>query len=110
MTSLTEAGPHPLFEALATGHVIVSTPVGWAPHFARHFPRYVRVANSIEEIKLHLNDLRADKDAIYSERLEIARVIAEWSLDDWILEVIALAGSLATASMGSEIESARARG
>jgi glycosyltransferase involved in cell wall biosynthesis len=98
ITSTTEAGPLPLFEALATGLALVSTPVGWAPYFALDFPRYVRLANSIDEIKVHLNDLRAEKEIIFEERFEIARLVEKWSLDGWIREVLELASSLTTAS------------
>jgi glycosyltransferase involved in cell wall biosynthesis len=101
ITSSTEAGPLPLFEALATGLVVVSTPVGWAPYFAFGFPRYVRLANSIDEIKLHLTALKAEKDLIYDERFEIARLVEEWSLDGWIRAVLELAGSLTEAPNAS---------
>ena len=110
ITSSTEAGPLPLFEALATGLAVVSTPVGWAPHFAQGFPRYVRLANSVNEIKLHLLKLHADKDAIYSERMMIARLVSEWSLDDWFREVISLARSLAVGSSKSEFAKIQIRG
>lgn len=33
VTSTIDAGPLPLFEALACGTPVLSTPVGWAPHF-----------------------------------------------------------------------------
>jgi glycosyltransferase involved in cell wall biosynthesis len=101
ITSSTEAGPLPLFEALATGVAVVSTPVGWAPYFALKAPRYVRLASSIDEIKIHLSELGAEKDVIYEERFEIARLVEEWSLDGWIREVLELAGSLATSSMSN---------
>jgi glycosyltransferase involved in cell wall biosynthesis len=110
ITSSTEAGPLPLFEALATGLAVVSTPVGWASYFALDSPRYVRLANSIEEIKMHLYALRAEKDLIYEERFEIARLVKEWSLDGWIREVLELADSLTAASIDERPTRARAFG
>jgi glycosyltransferase involved in cell wall biosynthesis len=102
ITSSTEAGPLPLFEALATGLVVVSTPVGWAPDLAKGFPRYVRLANSIDEIKVHLSRLAEERDSMFAERFAIARVVSQWSLDDWIREVIVLAGSLIVSSAESK--------
>jgi len=102
ITSSTEAGPLPLFEALETGLVVVSTPVGWAPYFAQSFPHYVRLAKSIDEIKVHLNKLAEERDSMFSERFRIAQFVSQWSLDDWVREVIVLAGSLIVGSTESK--------
>lgn len=102
ITSSTDAGPLPLFEALATGLVVVSTPVGWAPHFDQRFPRYVRLANDIDEIKSHLSNIAKERDSIFSERTAISATVSQWSLDDWIREVVGVAGSLVVSSAESK--------
>lgn len=94
ITSATEAGPLPLFEALATGVPVVSTPVGWASYFSAAAPRYVRLASNPTEIASRLEQLRGEKQALFDERFEIARLVAEWSLDSWLLAVLELAGAL----------------
>ncbi len=94
ITSTTEAGPLPLFEALATGLPVVSTPVGWAPNLAERAPRHVRLARNPAEITALLEELGGAREEIFEQRLEIAGLVEEWRLDDWMLEVVDLAGSL----------------
>jgi glycosyltransferase involved in cell wall biosynthesis len=98
ITSSTEAGPLPLFEALATGLPVVSTPVGWAPYFSQRAPRYVRLGNNADEITAHLRQLHCEKESMFSSRFEIAKLVSQWNLESWLLAVLDLAGSLATDS------------
>jgi glycosyltransferase involved in cell wall biosynthesis len=103
ITSSTEAGPLPLFEALATGLPAVATPVGWAPYFSQKAPRYVRLANSPREIADHLKQFKSQKEEMFKRRFEIASLVGEWSLDTWLLEVLNLAGVIGRQSTnGSE--------
>jgi glycosyltransferase involved in cell wall biosynthesis len=103
ITSSTEAGPLPLFEALATGLPAVATTVGWAPYFSQKAPRYVRLANNPREIADHLKQLKSQKEEMFRRRFEIASLVGEWSLDTWLLEVLNLAGVIGRQSTnGSE--------
>lgn len=97
ITSTTEAGPLPLFEALATGLPVVSTPVGWAPFFSGQAPRYVHLAGDAQEIAAQLKQLRVQRQETFASRFEIAGLVKQWSLDGWLLAVLALAASLASA-------------
>lgn len=99
ITSSTEAGPLTLFEALATGLPVVSTPVGWAPYFADRAAQYVRLAGNPDEIAAALEQLRSEKQEMFDKRFEIAQLVKEWSLDSWLLAVLNLAGSLAAKSL-----------
>lgn len=94
ITSSTEAGPLPLFEALATGLPVVSTPVGWAPHFAAQHPRYVRLAESPAEIAYHLRQLESERGRLFEEREEIAALVGDYRLENWLRAVLRLAASL----------------
>ena len=96
ITSATEAGPITLFEALATGLPVVSTPVGWAPYFAAKAPRYVRLAENSREIGSHLKDLKDEREEMFDRRFEIAALVSEWTLESWFRDVVKLAGSLAS--------------
>lgn len=96
ITSSTEAGPLPLFEALATGLPVVSTPVGWAPFFSGQAPQYVRLAGNPQEIAVQLKQLSTERQATFTRRFEIADLVKPWSLDGWLLAVLELAGSLAS--------------
>jgi len=95
ITSTTEAGPLPLFEALASGLPVVSTPVGWAPFFSRQAPRYVRLAGDSREIAAQLKQLRVQRQETFASRFEIAGLVKQWSLDGWLLAVLELGASLA---------------
>jgi glycosyltransferase involved in cell wall biosynthesis len=99
ITSSTEAGPLPLFEALATGLAVVSTPVGWSPYFSKKAPRYVRLACSPSEITARLQQFKCEKEEIFNRRLEIASLVQRWSLDGWLLAVLNLAASLIAGSL-----------
>ena len=95
ITSSTEAGPLPLFEALATGVPVVSTPVGWAPHLATKAPGFVFLAESPKGIATHLETIRSRRAAMFASRFQIAALVGDYRLDDWFKEVIQLAAALA---------------
>jgi len=95
ITSSTEAGPLPLFEALATGVPVVSTPVGWAPCLASKAPEFVFLADSPKDIATHLETIRLKRAQMFASRFQIAGIVQNYRLDDWFQEVLQLAATLA---------------
>ena len=96
ITSSTEAGPLTLFEALATGLPVVSTPVGWAPYLSERAPQYVRLACNLQTVAATLKDLRNEREEMFERRFEIAELVSEWTLESWLRDVVKLAGALAS--------------
>ena len=94
ITSSTEAGPLTLFEALATGIPVISTPVGWAVYLSQQAPQYIQLVESPAEITSNLRQLSYQKEAMFEKRFEIASLVEQWSLDSWFLEVLQFAASL----------------
>jgi glycosyltransferase involved in cell wall biosynthesis len=95
ITSSTEAGPLPLFEALATGVPVVSTPVGWAPYLASKAPDFIFLADSAKSIAVHLETIQSRRKEIFASRFQIAALVENYYLDDWFREVLQLAAVLA---------------
>jgi glycosyltransferase involved in cell wall biosynthesis len=95
ITSSTEAGPLPLFEALATGVPVISTPVGWAPLLAGKAPEFVLLAESPSGIAAHLETIRSRRRQFFASRFQIAATAGPYRLDDWFQEVLQLAVGLA---------------
>jgi glycosyltransferase involved in cell wall biosynthesis len=98
ITSLTEAGPLTLFEAMASGLAVVSTPVGWVPHFSERLPMAIRIAKTPGEIADRLGQVEAGRDDLFKERHRIADVVSAWSLEGWLHEVARLAAGLAASA------------
>ena len=96
ITSSTEAGPLPLFEALATGLPVISTPVGWAPYLAREAPEFVFLADSPQAIAAHLETIRSKRAQLFASRFQIAATVDQYRLDDWLREVLQLASDVAS--------------
>ncbi|HEV3041275.1 MAG TPA: glycosyltransferase family 4 protein [Candidatus Angelobacter sp.] len=94
ITSSTEAGPLPLFEALATGVPVISTPVGWAPWLASQAPNFVFLADCPNDIAGHLETIRSRREELFVSRFEIAAAVENYRLDDWFHEVLRLASGL----------------
>jgi glycosyltransferase involved in cell wall biosynthesis len=94
ITSMTEAGPLTLFEALASGLAVVSTPVGWAPWFSQRAPRSVRIASTPAHIAVEVGHVAANREALFQDRDRIARLVRDWSLESWLGDVIRLAMNL----------------
>lgn len=94
ITSCTEAGPLPLFEALASGVPVVSTPVGWSPHFAALEPSFVRLGEGPAELAQALMEMQHDADQLFDARFRIAALAAIPRLDSWFAEVLQLSAKL----------------
>lgn len=94
ITSCTEAGPLPLFEALATGLPVISTPVGWAPHFVALAPDFVWLARDADEIADCLRSVARRRESLFSVRHEIAALADRPRLDSWFGDILCLAASL----------------
>lgn len=95
ITSITEAGPQTLFEALATGVPIAATPVGWAPQFAAAAPEVVRLGENPAQLAAHVADFHARRSEMFARRHEIAALAATPRLDSWYGEVLSLAAGIA---------------
>ena len=94
ITSSTEAGPLPLFEALATGVPIVSTRVGWAPYLASKAPEFVFLADTPVDIAVHLETILARRAQLFASRSWMSATVEAYCLDEWFQEVLRLAVNL----------------
>jgi glycosyltransferase involved in cell wall biosynthesis len=94
ITSSIEAGPLTLFEALACGIAVVSTPVGWAPELAAKAPEHVLLADSVAAISQQIYSLWSRKKTLFEQRHKRAALVNGWSMEGWVKEVLELAVSL----------------
>ncbi|MFT5168671.1 MAG: glycosyltransferase involved in cell wall biosynthesis [Saprospiraceae bacterium] len=94
ITGISEAGPLTLFEALSTGIPVVSTKVGWAAFFAKQSPEIVRLVDRPEDIAKELQNIYAQKDQLFEQRITISKLVKHWTLDSWVNEVVELARAL----------------
>jgi glycosyltransferase involved in cell wall biosynthesis len=90
ITSSTEAGPLPLFEALATGVPVVATPVGWAPHFAALAPSFVRLGNNPRQLAEGLVAMWQGAQELFKSRARIAALADSPRLDSWFVDTLQL--------------------
>lgn len=93
ITSSTEAGPLPLFESLASGVPVISTPVGWSPILADCNPDCVLLATDPSSIATRMEQVRFKRGEYFRRRFEMARIV-EYRLETWFPEVLQLAISL----------------
>jgi glycosyltransferase involved in cell wall biosynthesis len=83
ISSSTEAGPLCLFEALATGVPVVSTPVGWAPELLRDGENGY-LAASVDETAAAIRRIRAGREAWFARRAAIRGSMDGLTLESWI--------------------------
>ncbi|HEY3839934.1 MAG TPA: glycosyltransferase family 4 protein [Bryobacteraceae bacterium] len=98
VTSVTEAGPLTLFEALATGLPVASTAVGWAPILARRSSTAVLLGENPQELAENLRRIAGSREVRFRARREIAQLASEPRLDTWPGQVLQLAASLIPAA------------
>ncbi|MDH7448106.1 glycosyltransferase [Aquimarina sp. 2201CG14-23] len=96
ITSSTEAGPLTLFESLATGKPVISTKVGWAPIIDVGNTEAITLVDTPLEISKAIKALYLKNKRDFYNPDEISRLMNDYTLEDWIKEVVALAYSLIT--------------
>jgi glycosyltransferase involved in cell wall biosynthesis len=94
ITSSTEAGPLPLFEAMACGVPVISTRVGWAPRLVDHGETGLLVDDpaSLRQALLQVADAR---QAWLDRGEAIRRKVDGMSLGSWIDSNLDIAAGLA---------------
>lgn len=89
ITSVDEAGPMPLFEALATGVPVVTTDCGWARHFIEDgINGYIVEPHEIAD---RLLDIASHRSEWFARRQLIRATLRGWTLEDWIEDNVRLA-------------------
>ena len=82
ITSVSEAGPLPLFEALSCGIPVISTRVGWAPLLIRDgFNGFL--VDSLEEMVERVNEFFKNEKNWLSRKNEIAEKSHAFTLENW---------------------------
>ncbi|HUF60477.1 MAG TPA: glycosyltransferase [Verrucomicrobiales bacterium] len=94
ITSSSNAGPHSLFEALACGVPVVSTPTGWAPQLISDGKNGFLV-ESVDSMTQAIHRVYAARSEWFARREEIRRTVEEHRLENWIDENLKLAAELA---------------
>ncbi len=100
VTSRAEAGPLTLFEALATGVPVVSTPVGWGPLLASSGGPGVTIATDPAGLAGGIEDAFARRHELFARRAEIAAQVGAWSMEGWMEDVVRFAASVAVGARG----------
>lgn len=100
ITSESEAGPLPLFEALACGVPVISTPVGWAPRLIAPGQNGF-IVESIDGIAEALRTIRASREDWFNRRRTIRRSLQGFTLESWIEENLTLARRLALCELAN---------
>lgn len=110
ISSSLEAGPLSLFEALASGVPVVSTPVGWAVELIRHGENGFLV-ESVEDMAAALRTLRAERTAWFARRAAIRDSLGGYALEGWVQANVELVLQLAGAecAVGAAPQSAGLR-
>jgi glycosyltransferase involved in cell wall biosynthesis len=88
------AGPHSLFEALATGVPVVSSPVGWAPKLLANGNNGY-IVDTTDDMLARLYDIREDRQGWFGKREEIRSSLDAYTLESWLDENLACAAQIA---------------
>ncbi len=96
ISSMSEAGPLCLFEALATGVPVVSTRVGWAPLLLREGENGYLV-DSVEQMASAVAAIRKCREEWFARRQSIRDSLGAYTLESWVRECLRLAVGLAQA-------------
>lgn len=83
ITSISEAGPISLFEALATGVPVVSTPVGWSSLMINNGVNGYLV-ESVEGIAEAIRDIRNNAQTWFDRRQQIRASLGNYTLESWV--------------------------
>lgn len=94
ITSSTEAGPLPLFEAMACGIPVISTPVGWAPRLIDHGVTGVLV-DDVPSLREAIRELAGTRAQWFERRHAIRAKVDGMRLESWIDANLQAAGALA---------------
>lgn len=100
ITSAMEAGPLSLFEALAAGVPVISTPVGWASQLIRNGDNGFLV-NTVGEMAAAIRALREERTAWFERRSAIRASLGGHTLEGWVEANIDLALQLVNRNRGA---------
>jgi glycosyltransferase involved in cell wall biosynthesis len=90
ITSVSEGGPLCLFEALACGVPVVSTPVGWAPLLlVNKVNGYI--AETVSDLLTAVEDIQRQRHEWFQRRHEIVASLGRHTMQSWIEDNIKLA-------------------
>lgn len=84
------AGSLPLYEGLATGLPVISTPVGWAPELIRNGENGYLV-NTVGEVAVAIKQIYQDREKWFEKRHQIRESIEKYTMESWLQENIDLA-------------------
>jgi glycosyltransferase involved in cell wall biosynthesis len=93
ITSLQEAGPNCLFEALASGVPVISTPVGWAPRLVRPGENGFLV-ESIAELVDRLRQLHDQRTDWFDRQQFCHQSVAQFTLESFVNRNLEAAAAL----------------
>jgi glycosyltransferase involved in cell wall biosynthesis len=90
ISSMSEAGPLSLFEAMACGIPVVSTRVGWAPTLVEHGVTGFLV-DTVEEMRSAIEAISNGRPFWHAQRATIRERVSGMTLESWIDENLKLA-------------------
>jgi glycosyltransferase involved in cell wall biosynthesis len=89
-----EGGPVPLFESLATGVPVVSTPTGWAPHLIKNGENGFLIMSAAEATRAIMQIYEHRKEW-FNRRESIRNKFGPFSMERWAQQNIRFAHELA---------------
>lgn len=94
ISSLTEAGPLTLFEALASGLAVVGTSVGWIPFFNEKNPKGIKIAEQPQQAARAIETFFEQRQELFEQRYSTSQLMKHWNLESWFMEVVKLASQV----------------